>query len=405
MMTLQEAEARDAADPLKSYRALFDLPAELIYLDGNSLAPLPRATPERLQGVVSEEWGKGLVGSWNHAGWWEAPIRIGNKIAPLLGARPGEVVATDTTSANLFKLVMAAAALKPGAILAERDNFPTDAHIASEAARLLGRPFRLVDGADLADALATDVSVAIVTHVNYRTAARADMVKLNAAADRSGVTMIWDLSHSIGAVPLDLPRDGTRLAVGCSYKYLNGGPGAPAWLYVASDLQGDLRTPIAGWWGHAAPFAFEAEYRPADGIARFLSGTQPMLSLLSAEVGIDLMQSVDMVAVWEKSIALFELFADRMAALCPELTLVTPRDPAKRGSHISFQHEGAYGIIQALIERGVVGDYRAPGIARFGLTPLYLGFGDIWRASAILADVVRSEVWKDPRFATSRTVT
>lgn len=403
--SLAEAEARDAADSLRGFRDRFDLPAGLIYLDGNSLGPLPRATPGRVDAIARQEWGEGLVGSWNEADWWKAPHRIGDKIARLIGAGPGEAIATDTTSANLFKLVMAAAQLRPGAILAESDNFPTDAYIAGAVARLLDRPFRIVPGAGMAAAIDADVAVAVVTHVNYRTAARAAMAASAARAAATGTAIVWDLSHSIGAVPLDLPAAGAELAVGCSYKYLNGGPGAPAWLYVARALQDRLTNPIAGWWGHAAPFAFESAHAPAPGIARFLSGTQPMLSLLAAEVGIDMMIEADGAALWAKSIALFDLFAARVAASSPELRLVSPTDPVQRGSHIAFEHDGAYGIIQALIARRVIGDYRAPGIARFGLTPLYLGHADVWRATEHLAAVMAYREWADPRFAAQHAVT
>ena len=405
-MTLDEARARDAADPLAAFRARFRLPPGVIYLDGNSIGALPAATPARLARIVEHEWGERLIRSWNEADWITAPQRIGGRIARVLGVGADEVIATDgSTSTALYKLIVAAAALGDGAILAEADNFPTDAHVAEEAARLLGRPFRTMAGADIAAAIGPDVAVAIVTHVNYRTGARADMAALNAVARAHGTRILWDLSHSAGAVPLDLARDGAELAVGCGYKYLNGGPGAPAYLHVARALQPRLRSPIAGWWGHAAPFDFVQDYRPAAGIDRFLCGTPPMLSLLSLECGVDLLVEADMAEIWAKSTALFDLFAAQVDALCPEVTIVSPRDATKRGSQIALEHPQAYGIVQALIARGVIGDYRDPAIARFGLTPLYLGYEDVWRATEALAEVIAGREWDDPRYARRAAVT
>lgn len=403
--SLSDCEALDRADPLRAFRDRFALPEGVIYLDGNSLGPLPRATPARLAEVATQEWGERLIGSWNEAGWWDAPVRIGDKIATLLGADEGEVVATDSTSVNLYKLVVAAAALKPGAILVENDNFPTDGYIVQQAAELLGRDCRSVPGAALAEAIDDSISVVVATQVNYRTAARHDIAALEARAARAGAHIVWDLSHSIGAVPVDLPGDGASLAIGCGYKYLNGGPGAPAWLYVAKDLQDRFTSPIAGWWSHTAPFAFVDRYEAATGIRRFLAGTQPMLSLLALETGVDLFLEADMAEVWAKSIRLFDVFAARLEATCPGLEIRSPRDPARRGSHIALGHPHAYAIVQALIERGIVGDFRAPDIARFGLTPLTLSFADIWRATEALSDVVNTGTWKDPRYGTRSTVT
>ena len=394
MISLDQAKALDRADPLAGVRTRFRLTPGIIYLDGNSLGVLPADTPTRIEAAVARQWGEGLVRSWNDTDWIDAPRRIGDKIAALIGAAPGTTIATDgSTSTALYKLVVAAAALGEGTILTEADNFPTDAYVAGEAARLLGRTFQTVPGAEIEGALA-GAAVAIVTHVNYRTGARHDMAALERAARRSGTRIIWDLSHSAGAVPLALADDGATLAIGCGYKYLNGGPGAPAYLHVAAKLQDRLRSPIAGWWGHAAPFAFADGYAPAPGIDRFLGGTPQMLSLLALESGIDAWAGVDRAAIWRKSAALYDLFADRIATLAPELEIVSPADPARRGSQIALAHPQAYGIVQALIERGVIGDYRDPGIARFGLTPLYLGFADIWRATELLADVMRERAWQ-----------
>lgn len=405
MTSLDQVRAWDAADPLRGFRARFALPEGVIYLDGNSLGPLPRATAARMRDVVEREWGEGLIRSWNDAGWVEAPARVGAKIARLIGADADEVIAADATSVCLFKLVMAAAALRDGAILAERDNFPTDAYVAERAANLLGRPFRTAGADGLAGALAPDVAVAVLTHVDYRTAARLDMGLLTGRAAAGGTRVVWDLSHSVGAVPLDLHRDGVELAVGCGYKYLNGGPGAPAFLYVARDLQRRMVPPIAGWFGHARPFDFAGRYEPADGMARFLSGTPPILGLLALETGVDLMLEADPARLWDKAARLHDLFAERAAARCPELAIRSQRDPARRGSHIALGHPHALAIVRALIGRGVIGDFRTPDIARFGLTPLYLGYEDVWRAVEIIADVMATRAWRDPRHRSGGTVT
>ncbi|MDB5686979.1 MAG: kynU, partial [Rhizorhabdus sp.] len=342
MAELDEVRAWDAADPLAHFRGRFALPHDVIYLDGNSLGALPRATAERMRAVIDQEWGEGLIRSWNDRDWVSAPQRVGGKIAKLIGAAVDEVIVADSTSVCLFKLLMAAGAARGGAILAESDNFPTDAHVAGRVAELLGREFRCVPRDRVGDALTADVAVAVVTHVDYRTARRHDMRALNA----SGTRIVWDLSHSAGAVPLDLAGDGAELAVGCGYKFLNGGPGAPAFLYVAGALQTQLDSPIAGWWGHAAPFDFSTAFEAAPGMARFLSGTPAMLGLLALETGVDLMLEVDRAQLWEKSVRLHDLFAARLGAPCPDLRSVTPKEPAARGSHIAFSHPDALAIVR-----------------------------------------------------------
>lgn len=408
MITLAEARARDAGDPLRAFRDRFALPHGIIYLDGNSLGALPRATIAGQRDAVERQWGEGLVRSWNDAGWIDAPARIGAKIAGLIGAGADEVIVADSTSANLFKLLVAAATLAPDRpeILSEAGNFPTDLHIADGVARLLpGRRLRVVAPEAVEAAIGANTAVVLLTHVHYKSAARRDMAAVTARAAAAGARTLWDLSHSVGAVPLDLGRDGVELAVGCGYKYLNGSPGAPAFLYAARALHDRLASPLSGWMGHAAPFAFTDDYAPGPGMARFLCGTPPMLSLIALETGVDLMREADRDLLWEKSCALFDLFADLAARRCPQLTLASPRDPARRGSHIAFVHSHAHEIVQALIERGVVGDFRAPDVARFGLTPLYLGHEDIWRAVDILAEVLATEAWRDPRHARRSTVT
>lgn len=401
MITCDEARNWDAVDPLAHFRDRFALPEGVIYLDGNSLGALPKATAARLKNVVEREWGESLIRSWNDADWVGAPRRVGAKIAKLIGAGEDEVVVADSTSVCLFKLLMAAAGTRDGAILAENDNFPTDAHVASRVAELLGREYRPTPREDIGSALTDVVAAAVLTHVDYRTARRHDMAALNA----QGVPIVWDLSHSVGAVPLDLKRDGASLAVGCGYKFLNGGPGAPAFLYVARDLQAQLTSPIAGWWGHKAPFDFSCGFEPASGIDRFLSGTPAMLGLLALESGVDLMLEADAAQRWEKSVRLHDLFAARIAALCPELVRVTPDDAAARGSHIAFRHPNALAIVRALIARDVIGDFRTPDIARFGLTPLTLRYDDVWKATEIIADVMASGTWQEARFQSGGRVT
>jgi len=401
MITRKDVRQWDAADPLGAFPARFALPPGLIYLDGNSLGALPRATATRLRAVVEEEWGEGLIRSWNDRDWVTAPQRVGAKIARLIGAEEDEVVVADSTTVCLFKLLMAAGEVREGAILAESDNFPTDAHVAARVAELLGRSYRPTPRDRISEALTSDVAAAILSHVDYRTARRHDMKALNAA----GVPIVWDLSHSVGAVPLDLKRDGASLAVGCGYKFLNGGPGAHAFLYVSRELQGKLRSPIAGWWGHKAPFSFSCDFEPAPDIARFLSGTPAMLGLLALESGVDLMLETDAQARWAKSVRLHDLFAKRIAILCPELERITPDDPDRRGSHIAFRHPDALAIVRALIARDVIGDFRTPDVARFGLTPLTLRYEDVWQAADIIADVMTSRAWDDNRYHAGGVVT
>jgi kynureninase len=406
-ITLDQLRARDAADPLRAHRELFVLPEGVIYLDGNSLGALPRATIARQQAVVSQEWGEGLIRSWNAHHWIDAPQRVGAKIAALIGARPSEVIVADSVSVNLFKLIVAAAALSPGRrqLLSESGNFHTDLHIASGAAELAGLDLDIAPREALESRIGADTNLLLLTHVHFKAGYRFDMKRVTALAREAGARTIWDLSHSAGAVPLDLGRDGAELAVGCGYKYLNGGPGAPAFLYVAESLQEQLLSPLRGWMGHAAPFAFTDDYRPAPGISRFLAGTPPILAMAALESGVDLFERVDMAAVWTKSVALFDVFLALAAEQCPELQCISPREPGQRGSHISFRHANAFELCQALIAEGVIGDFRAPDVVRFGLTPLYLGYEDVWRAVAIIRDILVSGRWREPRFAIRAKVT
>ena len=406
-MTRDQARALDAADPLRPFRERFRIPDGVIYLDGNSLGALPKAAIARQQEVVEKEWGHSLIRSWNEHQWIEAPQRIGAKIAALIGAKPHEVIVADSVTVNIFKLITAAAPLAPErrTILSEAGNFHTDLHVASGAADLLGMALDVVERDRIEAVIGADTNLLLLTHVHYKAGFRFDMAKITAQAREAGALTLWDLSHSAGAVPLHLNRDGAELAVGCGYKYLNGGPGAPAFLYVAEHLQERLMPALRGWMGHAAPFAFTDDYRPAPGIARFLAGTPPMLSLLALESGVESFDGADMGAVWAKSVRLFDLFLRFAEVRCPELECISPRAPEQRGSHISFRHPHAFEICQALIADGVIGDFRAPDVVRFGLTPLYLGFEDVHEAIERMAAILDSGRWREPRFAVRGKVT
>ncbi|RHW17919.1 kynureninase [Sphingomonas gilva] len=403
-MTLEEACAADAADPLRACRDRFALPEGVIYLDGNSLGALPAATPARQADLVERQWRDRLIRGWNE-GWIEAPRRVGAKIAPLIGAAPHEVIAADSTSANLFKLIVAV--LQAGerrTVLSEAGNFPTDLHVAEGAVRCVpGARLEIVTRESIAASIGADTALVVLTHVHYKTAQRYDMKSITAAALAAGAMILWDLSHSAGAVAVDLNSADADLAVGCGYKYLNGGPGAPAWLFVAERHQDRLANPLSGWMGHAQPFAFTDAYEPAPGIDRWLCGTPPVLALSALEAGLATFDGVSMPALEAKGARLFDLFAARAAA--PGLECVTPADPAARGSHISFRHPHAWPINNALIEAGVIGDFRAPDILRFGLTPLYTGYEDVWRATEILGEVLATERWRESRFAERSRVT
>jgi kynureninase len=405
--TLDEIRALDSADPLRRFRDRFVLPDGVIYLDGNSLGALPKAAIARQRAMVEEEWGSELIRSWNTRGWIDAPRRVGAKIATLIGAKPNEVIVADSTSVNLFKLIVAATALAPGRpqLLSEAGNFHTDLHIAAGAAELARLRLDIVERDALDSAIGPETNLLLLTHVHFKAGLRFDMAAMTARAKAAGALTLWDLSHSAGAVPLDLNRDGAELAVGCGYKYLNGGPGAPAFLYVAQALQDRLMPPLRGWMGHAEPFAFIDDYRPAPGIDRFLVGTPPMLSLGALESGVESFEGAEMTALWAKSVALFDLFADLALAHCPELDCISPSDPERRGSHISFRHPHAFELCQALIADGVIGDFRAPDVVRFGLTPLYLGFEDIWIAVERMRAILDSGRWRDPQFAVRGKVT
>jgi kynureninase len=408
-MTLEEAEALDSRDPLREARARFRLPEGTIYLDGNSLGALPKATPERLAQAIEREWGEDLIASWNTHGWIDAPIRVAAKLAPLLGAKPSQLLIADSTSVSLFKLLAAAVRGRPGpsAILSQQGNFPTDLYVAQGLVELVPTLKLVTVPADqLADAIDEDTAVVLLTHVDYRSAAVHDMPAINAAAHAKGALTLWDLSHSAGAVALDLDRDGCDLAVGCGYKYLNGGPGAPAFLYVAERLQPELHSPLNGWMGHAEPFAFAADYRAAEGITRFLTGTPSILALAALDSGLDTFSGFPMDQVEAKSRRLSQLFIDEVEARCgPAVTLASPRDPSERGSHVSFAHPHGYAVMQALIARRVIGDFREPNVMRCGFAPLYNSFGEVVRAAEILDEILTTRSWDQPRFSQRARVT
>lgn len=406
LINLPEAQALDRSDPLRTLRDRFIMPDGIVYFDGHSLGPLPRLTLNNQREVVELQWGRQLIGAWNDAGWIDAPQRIGAKMARLIGVKPHEVIVADSTSVNLFKLIVAASRLSSrGTLLTEAEDFHTDRYVAGGAAELAGLKLRIAPRASVEESVDRDTNLVLLTHVHYSTGERHNMAAVTQRARDAGALTIWDLSHSTGAVPLQLESDGVELAVGCGYKYLNGGPGAPAFLYVAEHLQEKLISPLRGWMGHAAPFDFAPDYVPAPGIDRFLAGTPPILSLAALECGIDTFDGVSMQAVWEKSIALFEMFAGLMDHGCPELVCISPREGGLRGSHISFRHPHAFEICQALIDAGVVGDFRAPDVIRFGLTPLYLRYVDVWTAAERCAAIVNDRGWDQPRFSTRRKVT
>ncbi len=404
-------QALDAADPLAAFGQRFNLPDGLVYLDGNSLGALPRDTPARVARAITDEWGRDLIRSWNTAGWMDMPMRIGDKIGRLIGALPGETVCADSTSINVFKALSAALRLNPGrkVILSEPDNFPTDLYMAQGLTGLLNDGHRLVlkTPDEIEAALNADTAVLMLTHVNYRSGRMHDMARLTEKAHAVGALVVWDLAHSAGAVPVDLTAAEADMAVGCGYKYLNGGPGAPAFIMVAGRHQARFSQPLSGWLGHADPFAFSVDYRPAAGIGRALCGTPAVLNMTALECGLDVMLEADQGAMRAKSLALTDLFIAEVEARGAGrgLSLLTPREHHLRGSQVSFAHAEGYAIMQALIARGVIGDFRAPDILRFGFTPLYTRYADAWKAAGALADILATGAWDRPEFKARKKVT
>ena len=415
-LTRHACERADRSDALAEYREGFFLPDGVVYLDGNSLGAMPRAAVPRAQEVLTREWGVDLIASWNTNAWFELPTRIGAKIARLVGGESGGCVATDTTSVNLFKTLTAALGIQreddPArrVIVSERENFPTDLYVAQGIIDSLGQghELRLIDDhAQLAEALASDVAVVMLTQVNYRTGELWDLAATTRRIQDAGALALWDLCHSAGAVPVRLDEAGADFAVGCTYKYLNGGPGSPAFAWVAARHLPRATSPLTGWWGHARPFDMTEIYEPAVDIRRFLVGTQPILSLATMEPGIDLALSADQDAVRAKSLGLTSLFIRLVEERLADhpLELVTPREDSRRGSQVSYRHPHGYAVMKALIADGVVGDYREPGILRFGFAPLYVRYVDVWDAVEALRRVLDEERWADPAFQTRETVT
>ena len=406
-------EAHDANDSIRDCRDRFDLPEHTIYLDGNSLGALPRRTPLRINELLRNEWGESLIKSWNKHDWAAFPQRVSLKLARLLGASASEVIIADSTSVNIFKLLAGALVLPDvetrRIIVSERGNFPTDLYMVEGVNAMLGGKYtlRLVEAEEVEAALDHDVAVALVTQVDYRTGRQHNMAHLNTRASQTGTHIIWDLSHSAGAIPLELAGDGAEMAVGCGYKYFNGGPGAPAFVYLAKALQSNFATPLSGWFGHQSPFAFSGTYVPAAGIERLLCGTPPVIALAALECGIDTFDGVTMDAIGKKSRALSELFMALMRQECGNyhLEFVSPAAENARGSHVSYAHEHAYAIMQALIDRGVIGDFRPPNLLRFGFAPLYTRFVDCYDAVIQLHDVMANEEWKAEKYQTRNRVT
>jgi kynureninase len=397
-LTRADCVELDRQDSLASQRKRFALPAGVNYLDGNSLGPVPRGVAERVARLIENEWGHGLIRSWNAAGWYDCALRIGRKLAPLLGAEPHQIIVADTVTVNLFKTLVAAARLRPRrkTIVAELGNFPSDNHIVDSVARLLGMTPRFVPASEMSEAVDRDTAVVQLSHVNYRTADIQNMAAMTAAVHTKGALTVWDLAHSTGAVALQLDEDGADFAVGCGYKFLSGGPGAPSHVYVAErHLQG-LDQPLTGWFGHAAPFDFREEFVRADGIRSMLCSTPQMLSTAALEAALDALRDLNILDVQEKGRALgnlmIRLFDERLAPL--GCGLASKRNASQRGSHIALTHPFAYQIVQALTARGVIGDFRAPDVMRFGFGPLYVRYVDIWDAVHVLEDILRSGSWQ-----------
>ena len=390
-------------------RGFFHLPEGVIYLDGNSLGPLPRSAEERLRQCLRAEWGEMLVTGWNRAGWMDLSRQTGDRIAPLIGAAPGHVITGDTLSLKLYQALAAALELNPGrrVVLSDSGNFPSDLYIARGLLESLGGDYqlRIVKPDEIEENIGEYVAVLMLTEVDYRSGRKHDMAALSRLARRQGVITIWDLAHSAGAFPVDLAGCGVDFAVGCSYKYLNGGPGAPGFIYVAPEHAARVRNPLSGWLGHAAPFDFDLDYRPAPGIGRMRVGTPPVLALKVLEAALEVWDGVEMNALRSASVALSELFIREVERRCPALTLASPRDPEMRGSQVSFRFAEGHAAMQALVARGVIGDFRAPDIMRFGFTPLYLGTGEVMAAVAAIEEVIANRLWDAPEYRQRGVVT
>lgn len=390
-------------------RAQFDLPEGVIYLDGNSLGPLPRSAAQRVERTIREEWGKMLITGWNKAGWMNLPTQIGDRIARLIGAETGHVVLGDTLSIKVYQALASALELNPTkrVILSDTGNFPSDLYMANGLCRTLGDGYELrtVAPEDVAEAIDDSVAVLMLTEIDYRTGRRHDMPALTAKAHAHGALAVWDLAHSAGATDVRVAEGGADFAVGCTYKYLNSGPGGPAFIYVAPRHAEVVRPALSGWLGHESPFAFDLDYRPGAGIERMRVGTPPVLQLAALDAAMDIWDDVEIADLRTKSLELTDAFIAGVEAHCPTLTLATPRDHVLRGSQVSFRHSEGYAIMQALIARGVIGDFRAPDIIRFGFTPLFIGLDEVEGAVAVLAEIMATDGWDRPEYRTRSKVT
>ncbi len=406
-LTREDAARLDADSPLPSRRALFDLPDDVVYLCGNSLGPLVRSVPDRLADVVRREWGAGLVSSWNAAGWTQLAARVGARLAPLMGVEAADVTVGDSTSVTLFKTFVAAARLRPDrrVIVVERSTFPTDGYVAAGVARTLGLELRWADPADPTASLDPDVAVLALTQVDFRSGAIYDVAAVTAAAHDVGAVTVWDLCHSTGAVPVDLTAADADFAVGCTYKYLNGGPGSPAFVWVAPRHQDALEQPVQGWWGHADPFAMSLDFTPARGVQQMVVGTPPVIALSALEESLTAFEGVTVADLRAASLSLTDLFIALVDEQVPSVEVVTPREHAHRGSQVALRHDDAYGIVQALIARGVVGDFRSPDIARFGFAPLYNTHVEVFDAVDALVTVLAADEHRAPAYASRLAVT
>jgi len=410
-MTREECLKRDQTDELRHFRDRYAIPRGMIYLDGNSLGLMPKAVPERVAHAVSVQWAEDLITSWNKHGWFHLPRVAGNKIARLIGAATDSVIVADTISVNLFKVLSAALALRRGrkVILSDSGNFPSDLYVAQGLNRFLadGHSLKAVAPEDVLDAISTDVAVVMVTEVDYRTARRHDMKAIVTKAHAQGALVIWDLAHSAGAIPVDLMGADCDFAIGCTYKYINGGPGSPAFVFVHPRLQNEAEPALVGWWGHANPFAFSPEWQPASGMVRQQCGTQAMLSMVALDAALDTWADADMQKLHAKSKDLCGLFIALVEERCARhgLRLAGPRDFAARGSHVSFHCPEGYAVMQALIAAGVVGDFRAPDLIRFGFAPLYNSFTETFDAAETLGHILDTRSWNRPEFLAKKSVT
>jgi kynureninase len=411
-MNFDEIITLDKADPLAKKRLEFELPANTIYLDGNSLGALPKSVKSRVAEVVSQQWGNDLIKSWNSHNWIDLPIKVGEKIAPLIGAVKGQVICCDSISVNLFKLLCSALKLNSerSVVLSTKDNFPTDLYMVQGLSDLLGPDLcqlQMVEEQNIQQHLTESVAVLLLTQVNFRTGKVLDMAKLTQFAHDKGILVIWDLAHSAGALPVELDECEVDFAVGCGYKYLNGGPGSPAFLYVAKRHQQGVKQPLSGWMGHAKPFAFDAKYHPSANINQFQCGTPSVISMSALDAALDVWQDVNMLQIRNKSEALAAVFIKliNVNECLSELILCSPKIAQQRGSQLAFSHDAAFAICQALIEKGVIADFRAPNILRFGFTPLYTSFEDVWKAVTTLVNIVESELYRKTRFNIALKVT